>query len=85
MQDKAGNTTWTAHTHVFTPALLPGILFVSGTNGANRASLQSSTAQSKSRLVRTSGATRVHTYSTMPIQLEEIFTHTDGHLLVIVS
>lgn len=41
--------------------------------------------QSKSRLVRTSGATRVHTYSEIQIQLDEIFTHTDGHLLVIVS
>lgn len=35
--------------------------------------------QSKSRFVRTSGATSVHTYSTRPIQLEEIFTQTAVH------
>lgn len=35
--------------------------------------------QSKSRFVRTSGATSVQTYNTMPIQLEEIFTHTAVH------
>lgn len=40
---------------------------------------------SKSLLTRTSGATSVHTYRAMQIQLEEIFTHTDGHLLVMAS
>ncbi|KAG9347491.1 hypothetical protein JZ751_005058, partial [Albula glossodonta] len=44
-------------------------------------SSETSQLESKSRLVRISGATRVHTYSAMQIQLDEIFTHTEGHLL----
>lgn len=41
--------------------------------------------QSKSLLTSTSGATRVHTYRAMQTQLEQIFTHTEGHLLVMFS
>lgn len=44
MQAKAGNTTWTAHTHththVFTPALLPRILLVSGANTEQHSSVK---------------------------------------------
>lgn len=38
--------------------------------------------QSKSLLTSTSGATRVHTYRAMQTQLEQIFTHTEGHRLL---
>lgn len=41
-----------------------------------------SEVQLKSRLVRTSGATRVQTYRRRQTQLELILTHTAGHLLV---
>lgn len=40
--------------------------------------------QLKSRLVRTSGATRVQTYRRRQTQLELILTHTAGHLLVML-
>lgn len=40
--------------------------------------------QLKSRLVRIMGATRVQMYMAKHTQLEVIFTHTAGHLLVMV-
>lgn len=42
------------------------------------------TDQLKSRLVRIMGATRVQMYMAKHTQLEVIFTHTAGHLLVTV-
>ena len=40
--------------------------------------------QLKSRFVRIMGATRVQMYRAKHTQLEVIFTHTAGHLLVMV-
>lgn len=61
--------TWEAHIHNFTK--------VGNTVNLKQAmikvglSCQKSCSQSKSRFVRTSGATSVQTYNTMPIQLED--------------
>ena len=78
---KTGEVTWEAHTYTTSQKL--GILLISNKWWSKWDFDASSPIQSKSRFVRTSGATSVHTYSTMPIQLEEIFTQTAVHWLFI--
>lgn len=53
-------------------------------SGLRRCGAVRAADQLKSRLVKIMGATRVQMYTNKHTQLEEIFAHTAGHLLVMV-